>query len=77
MYDKDTALLDQLVSLIYEAEYEASKCNCQQHRISCYERVYHTFCDIASRVSKGPAMNSHGTYEDLMRDYLSAHGRYV
>lgn len=77
MYDLDNALLDQLVSLISEAEYEASKCNGQGHRTSCYERVYSRFCDIASRVSKGPPMSSRGTYEDIMRDYLSAHNRYV
>lgn len=75
MYDRDTGLLDQLVSLISEAEYEASKCDSAQHRISCYERVYSRFCDIASRVSKGPVMGSRGTYKDIMRDYLSGHGR--
>jgi hypothetical protein len=74
MYDLDNALLDQLASLLSEAEHEASKCNCQQHRMSCYERVYSRFCDIASRVSKGPAMGG-GGYEDSMREYLSAHGR--
>lgn len=74
MYDLDTALLDQLASLLSEAEYEASKCNGQEHRISCYERVYYRFCDIARRVSKGPAMGG-GAYEDSMRAYLSAHGR--
>lgn len=75
MYDRDTGLLDQLVGLVQEAEYEAGKCNCPQHRTSCYEKVYHTFCDIARRVSKGPAMGSGGTYEDIMREYLSAHRR--
>jgi hypothetical protein len=74
MYNLDNALLDQLASLLSEAEYEASKCNCPQHRMSCYERVYSRFTDIASRVSKGPAMGR-GAYEDSMRAYLSAHGR--